>query len=49
MMIKVLAKICMAVCKVVDFFHDLDERIINFVLGVIERVLKEMKAGGYRD
>jgi hypothetical protein len=49
MMIKVLAKICTAVCKVVDFFHGLDERIVNFVLSIIERVLKEMKAGGYRD
>ena len=49
MMIKVLAKICTAVCRVVDFFHRLDERIINFVLGVIERVLKEMKVGVHND
>lgn len=49
MMIKILAKICTAICKVVDFFHGLDERIVNFVLGVIERVLKEMKVSGHND
>lgn len=49
MMIKVLAKICTAVCKVVDFFHGLDKRIVNFVLGVIEQILKEMKGGVHND
>lgn len=49
MMIKILAKVFTMVGQVVDFFHRLDERIVNFVLEVITKVREEMKVGGHND
>ena len=48
-MIKILAKVFAAVGKVVNFFHRLDEKIVNFVIEVIAKVREEMKAGGHND
>lgn len=48
-MIKILAKTFAAVGKVVNFFHRLDEKILNFVLEVVAKVHKEMKVGAHNE
>ena len=37
-MIKILAQVFTVVGKVVNFFHHLDEKILNFVLDVVAKV-----------